>query len=96
MSTQRIQRNGEQLRREHAERDQQRRLAELRASLPAATLEALRRRAEEALATDGTDRTHLGYEVLVKLKVDNLLEREYLPAGGNVTPGEPDAVAVEP
>ena len=37
---------------------------------------ALRRRAEAALAADGVDRTRLGYEVLVKLKVDDLLEQE--------------------
>jgi hypothetical protein len=69
----------EQLRREQAERDQQRRLAEFRASLPADMLEALRRRAEEALANDGTDRTGLGYEVLVKIKMDELIEREFVP-----------------
>jgi Replication initiator protein A len=69
----------EQLRREQAERDHQRRLAELRASLPADTLEALRHRAEEALATDGTDSTRLGYDVLVKMKMDEFLEREFMP-----------------
>jgi hypothetical protein len=42
---------------------------------------ALRRRAEAALAADGVDRAHLGYEVLVKLKVDELLERETLQEG---------------
>jgi hypothetical protein len=69
----------EQLRHEQAERDRRRRLVEIRAALPADTLEALRRRAEEALANDGTDRTHLGYDVLVKIKLDELLERECLP-----------------
>jgi hypothetical protein len=38
----------------------------------------LRQRAEEALAADGVARTRLGYEVLVKLKVDDLLERDSL------------------
>jgi hypothetical protein len=33
----------------------------------------LRRRAEEALAADGVPRTHLGYDLLVKLKLDELL-----------------------
>jgi hypothetical protein len=28
---------------------------------------------------EGVARTRLGYEVLVKLKVDEFLEREYLP-----------------
>jgi hypothetical protein len=36
----------------------------------------LRHRAEGALASEGVGRTHLGYEVLVKLKVDDLLEQE--------------------
>jgi hypothetical protein len=69
----------EQLRREQAERDRRQRLVELRASLPADTLEALRRRAEEALATDGANSTRLGYDVLVKIKLDELLEREFMP-----------------
>ena len=42
-------------------------------------LAALRYRAEEALAADGVARTRLGYEVLVKLKVDDLLEQEGVP-----------------
>ena len=70
----------EQLRREQAERDRRRRLVEIRAALPADTLEALRRRAEEALATDGANSTRLGYDVLVKIKLDELLEREFVPA----------------
>jgi hypothetical protein len=39
----------------------------------------LRHRAEEVLAADGVARTHLGYEVLVKLKLDDLLEQERVP-----------------
>ena len=35
----------------------------------------MRRRAEAALAADGVDRARLGYEVLVKLKIDELLEQ---------------------
>jgi hypothetical protein len=69
----------EQLRREGEERDRRQRLIKLRAALPADTLESLRRRAEEALATDGTDSTRLGYDVLVKIKLDELLEREFMP-----------------
>jgi hypothetical protein len=36
----------------------------------------LRHRAEEALTADGVYRTHLGYDVLVKLTMDDLLEHE--------------------
>jgi hypothetical protein len=71
-------RAGEQRRREQEERDRRRRLAETRATLPEDALEALKRRAEAALATDGVARTRLGYEVLVKIKTDELLEQEYL------------------
>ena len=68
----------EQLRREREERERRRRLAEIRASLSDEGLATLRHRAEEALTTDGVARTHLGYDVLVKLKVDDLLERDSL------------------
>ena len=51
-------------------------------------LETLQHGAEEALAANGVDRTRLGYEVLVKLKVDDLLEQEdvqmSVAAGGDV------------
>ncbi len=86
----------EQLHQEREEQERRRRLAELRASLPAETLAALQRRAEEALATAGVDRTHLGYDVLVKLKRDALLEREYPPADARVSQGDRDTAAVEP
>jgi hypothetical protein len=59
-------------------------------------LAALRHRAEEMLVQDGVDRTRLRYEVLVKFKIDELLEREYLPADGRVSQGDPDTAAVEP
>jgi hypothetical protein len=47
----------------------------------------LRRRAEEALTADGVARTRLGYEVLVKLKVEDLLEQEgvQIPASADGT-----------
>jgi hypothetical protein len=55
--------------------------------LPDQVLEALTRRAEAALATEGVARTRLGYDMLVKLKVDDLLEQEGVPrplaAGGH-------------
>jgi hypothetical protein len=48
----------------------------IRALLSDKALEALRNRAKEALATKGVERTRLGYDVLVKLKVDELLDQE--------------------
>jgi hypothetical protein len=57
-------RTDEQRRREEEEQERRRRLAD--------------RRAEETLVTDGVARTRLGYEVLVKLKLDELLERDSL------------------
>ena len=79
----------EQLHREREERDRKQRLAEIRAALPEEALATLRHCAEGALAAEGVARTRLGYEVLVKLKVDELLEQEYLStdagrAGGHV------------
>jgi hypothetical protein len=67
-----------QLHRDREERERKRRLADRRASLSDEALVTLRHRAEEALATEGVERTRLGYEVLVKLKVDDLLERDSL------------------
>jgi hypothetical protein len=46
-----------------------------RAVLSDEGLAALKRRAGEALAADGVGRTRLGYDVLVKLKMDDLLEQ---------------------
>jgi hypothetical protein len=46
---------------------------ESRVVRPEDTLATLRRRAEEALAADGVDRTRLGYNVLVKIKIDELI-----------------------
>jgi hypothetical protein len=68
-------RTDEQRRREEEERERHRRLADRRAALSDEALAALRRRAEEVLAADGVERTHLGYEVLVKLKMDEFLEQ---------------------
>jgi len=48
-------------------------LAELRAALLDETLVALKSRAEEALATDRVDRTHLAHDIWVQLKRDALL-----------------------
>jgi hypothetical protein len=45
------------------------------AAVPEETLAILKSGAEEALAADGVARTRLGYEVLVKLKMDDLLEQ---------------------
>jgi hypothetical protein len=68
----------EQRHRERDERERRQRLADMRASLTDAELAALRRCAEETLAADGVDRTRLGYDVLVKLTMDDLLERNSL------------------
>jgi hypothetical protein len=59
-------------------------------------LAGVRHRAEEALATDGVERTHLGYEVLVKLKVDELLEQEYLSADVSENREHSEGTAAEP
>jgi hypothetical protein len=76
-----------QYRHEREEQERRQSVAEIRARLPEDVLATLRYRAREALATEGVSRTHLGYEVLVKLKTDELLEQEYLttdmsPDGG--------------
>jgi hypothetical protein len=68
-----------QRRREGEEWERRQRLADRRASLSDEALATLKHRAEEALATDGVDRTHLGYDVLVTLKADDLLEQEGVP-----------------
>lgn len=88
-------RTSEQRRRECEERERRRRLADRRATLSDEALAALRRRAEEALAAGGVDRTRLEYEVLVKLKMDDLVEREYVLADARVSQGDPDPAAVE-
>jgi hypothetical protein len=72
-----------QYRREREAQERRQHVAEIRASMPEDRLATLRCHAEEALATDGVARTRLGYEMLVKLKVDELLEREYLPTDAN-------------
>jgi hypothetical protein len=76
----------EQRRREREER-KRRRLAEIRAALSNKALTALKGRAEEALATDGVNRTRLGDEVLVRLKMDDLLEWDYLLVAGQRAKG---------
>jgi hypothetical protein len=85
----------EQRRQEREERERRRRLAEMRASLSDEALAALKCCADEALAAEGVDRTHLGYDVLVKLKVDELLEREDLPADARASHGDPETTTVE-
>ena len=65
-----------QYRREREEQERQQHVAEIRAALSEEAFATLRHRAEEALAADGVERTRLGYNVLVKLKIDDLLEQE--------------------
>jgi hypothetical protein len=59
--------------------ERRRRPADGRASLSDAELATVKHRAGEALAADGAERTSLGDGVLVKLKVDDLLEQAYSP-----------------
>jgi hypothetical protein len=75
----------DQLNREREEQERRQHLAEIRATLPKDVLITLRRRAEEVLAMQGVARTHLGYEVLVKLKVDEFLEHEGIEEEGTST-----------
>jgi hypothetical protein len=82
----------EQLRRERDMHDRKRRLADVRTALSDTVIEALRQRAEEALAVEGVERMRLGYDVLVKLKLDELLEREYLSEPGREDGRAPDPV----
>jgi hypothetical protein len=82
----------EQLCREREERDRRRRIVEVRTSLSDTALETLRCRAEAALTAEGVQRTRLGYDVLVKLKMDDLLEREYLSAPMREDRRAPDTV----
>ena len=84
----------EQLHREREEQDRRRRLADRRASLSDEASETLKRRAEEALAADGVERTRLVYNVLVKLKMDELLEREDRSADMGAPHGDPDPTPV--
>jgi hypothetical protein len=82
----------EQLHREREEYERRRRLGDRRAALSDEALVALKHRAEEALAADGVACTRLGYEVLVKLKMDELLERDYLPVDGSASESTADTV----
>jgi hypothetical protein len=83
-----------QRRRECEEQERRQHVAEIRAMLPEDVLTTLRHRAEEALATEGVARTRLGYEVLVKLKVDEFLEREYLPTDVSRGGGHAETAAI--
>jgi hypothetical protein len=85
-----------QHRREREEQERRQHVAEIRAMLPEDVLTTLRHRAEEVLAMEGVARTRLGYEVLVKLKLDELLEREDLSADVSVSQGDPDTTTVKP
>jgi hypothetical protein len=77
----------DQLTREREAQERRHSVAEIRARLPEDVLTTLRRRAEEALATEGVARMRLGYEVLVKLKIDEFLEQEYRPTGRHCDDG---------
>jgi hypothetical protein len=85
----------EQLHREHEERERRRRLADRRAALSDAELATLKHRAEEALAADGVAHTRLGYEVLVKLKMDELLLEARGMGGHAGRDAVPDAMTLQ-
>jgi hypothetical protein len=55
----------------------------------------MRHHAEEALATHRVARTRLGYEVLVKLKVDEFLLEEPCRGGHSGHQSAPDAITIE-
>jgi hypothetical protein len=80
-------RMNEQRRQEREEQERRQRLADRRAALADEALATLKRRAEEALAADGVARTRLGYEGLVKLNIDDLLEQAcvQIPASADGT-----------
>jgi hypothetical protein len=88
-------RTDEQRRREREERERRRRLADVRASLSDELLATFRHRAEEALAAEGVQRTRLGYEVLVKLKLDELLLEESCMGGHSGRDSAPDALTIQ-
>jgi hypothetical protein len=50
----------------------------LRASLAVEALEAFRRQAEEALAEEGVGSQQVGYNLLLRLRMDDLLEQAFL------------------
>jgi hypothetical protein len=60
-----------------------------------AALAALRRHAEKELARNGTARTYLGYNVLVKIKIDELILNDL--RGDDLPRSEPvlEAITVE-
>jgi hypothetical protein len=82
----------EQFRREREEQDRRQLLAELRASPPEDMLATLKRRAEAALTAQGVEHTRLGYDVLVKIKTEELLERDYLSAPARDDRHAPDPI----
>jgi hypothetical protein len=84
-----------QRRREGNERERRRRLADRRAARSDEALAVLRQRAEAALAAEGVQRTRLGYEVLVKLKLDELLLEERGMGGHSGRDAAPDAMTLQ-
>jgi hypothetical protein len=62
--------------------EKRRRLAEIRASLSEDTLAALHAQASGELAKEGSDRTRVGYELLLKLKMEELIEQRFMEGEG--------------
>ncbi len=68
----------EQLRQEEEEWERAQRLEEIRASLSEEALQAFKRHAEDELAKEGVDRERVGYNILLRLKMDELIDQEYM------------------
>jgi plasmid replication initiation protein len=88
-------RSDEQRRREREEQARRRRLADRRAALSDEVLATLKRRAEEALAAEGVQPTRLGYDVLVTLKLDDLLLEERCLGDHSGRDAAPDAITIQ-
>jgi hypothetical protein len=72
----------EQIRRDKAMQEKRRRLAEIRASLSEDTLAALHAQASGELAKEGSDRMRVGYDLLLKLKMEELIEQRFMEGEG--------------
>jgi hypothetical protein len=67
-----------QLQHEQAEQARAQRLEAFRAALTPQALEAFHSQAEEALAQEGYGERTLGYTMLLRLRLDDLLEQAFL------------------
>jgi hypothetical protein len=72
----------ERIRQDKEMQEKRRVLAEIRTSLSEDTLAALQVQAQEELAKEGSDRTRVGYELLLKLKIEELIEQRFMEGEG--------------